>query len=231
MSKGIIMGLLLWFAAACGPDATQQALDRYELANRYHDASMQTAALHDLIRLQPDKNAWLDSLCRIYYEQKHYESAFLAGKDYLATDTTNNAILEIMGYSGKYANSPKVAEAYFHLLYKRTGQITYLYEYAIGALNLGKTDKALDLLNQALQHQSLNTAKVTDNNQQVPIKAAVLNITAVAWMVKGDFPRAYQLLNRALAIYPEFKSAQANRQQVKERVAARRAATELMESS
>lgn len=181
----------------------------------YKDGSTAINSLHNIITLEGETSTYKDTLAITYYNVGNYMSCHLLTKELLVKQPTNIKLLEINAFSLQQLNAPKEAITAFEALFAQTNNMSHGYQLAVLQAGIKRLVEAQVTLNKTLLCQEIPNAFSQfpldkNQNQNVPLKAAVYNLKAlVAYELKA-YNEAVQAFADALKIMPEFRAATQN---------------------
>jgi tetratricopeptide (TPR) repeat protein len=202
-------------AATLSPFAVQEKIYRQALS--LNDLEVATNAVFAIIALKPDQIHWQDSLCLLYHGRGMYPQSWKLSDDILKRKPEDPAFREVHAQSleaiGQYADALKDYERLMQK-YKQS-----VFRYKAAALQYllkryGECNLNLDaiLTNPATENEKVGLQIESGNNQmqQVPIRAAALNIRGVIAMDMNKKAEAEAAFKEALTLYPEFEMVRQN---------------------
>lgn len=193
----------------------KRALTVYLNAVKYNDIAVAKTALYDLIAIDPADISLKDSLSFYYFDYQQYPSAILVAKDILKKKPDHLAAVEICALSFENLGLLDKAVEYYETLYLKTNDIYNLYKVAYMQYNLKRykeCDTSIDILLSNKQAEEVKMIFTTSENkqQEVSMKAAVLNIKGLISKDLGDKVAAKKHFEDALKLAPEFALAKEN---------------------
>ena len=192
----------------------------YRAAMQNGDYNVATQAIYDIIATQPTQTAWKDSLALLYLQKKNYPQALLIGEKQLENNPNDTLMLKVLALSYKaVGNSKKSLEAY-EKLYPLTKDVYHLYEIASTQYSMTRLQECLLTAKELHAHEDLKEASINLNfnqqNQTVPLKAAVYNIQGVIAKDLDRQTEARAFFEEALKVAPEFELAKGNLTEMKQ---------------
>ncbi|MBL7779123.1 MAG: hypothetical protein JNK66_12630 [Chitinophagales bacterium] len=200
---------------------TVQAQDAYEIqrkvyqnALKHYDLQAATIALYNMIALKPEKADLNDSLALLYFAGERYGQAFLIGEEILKKDASRKDMLELVAVSKQNLGMIKEALSDYEKLYASEKSLYYLYQIATLQYQLKRYGECVASLDQIIANPESDKQKVNINvqggSQEVPMKAAALNVKGICALELNQEEAAKDNFNKALAISPEFVLAKGN---------------------
>jgi tetratricopeptide (TPR) repeat protein len=195
----------------------------YHTALKYNDLLQATDAVYQIMAVAPEQPNWKDTLDFLYYNTGRFEQALRVGDEILATKDTAQSILEIVAISEQNLGMDKEALDTYEKLYKLSHSIYHQYKIATLQYALKRFGECAQNIQEILQSKD-NTQKIaiTDNNRQqqnVSLKAAVLNMNGVIALELNQNTQAKQSFEEALKSDPDFALAKANLDLVNKKLA------------
>ena len=224
MKKTMISALILLFAYTAYPQGpVNESLKKhyfnlYEQALKYDDLPLAIISLNNVLVEMPtgkESMKYKDTLSILYFNNKMYLPSFLLASEVYKADTINYAALGRMGECYQVNNDFKSAADAFEKAAPALKNPFYYYQLAICQYNLKKPDDCLANADKAAADTNSQNYSVVFNmpnsySQQVPLKAAALNLKAVLFMDIAKYIKAKEYLQQALAIFPNFEGAKQN---------------------
>jgi tetratricopeptide (TPR) repeat protein len=187
----------------------------YTTALKYGDVEVARTAMYSLLAKHPDSICYLDTIARLYFSAGNYVQCALSSKDYLAKDSSNLFIREMLAISYSSLNKSKESLDQYEILYATTKSVYHAYQIAILQYMLKRLGECEATLAEIIANPKSATEKVSMNvdqnsTQQVPLKAAAYNIKGVMQKEMNKPDEAKIFFEEALKIYPDFALAKAN---------------------
>ena len=187
----------------------------YAAAMRYNDLPTATSALYDMILLDPQDPALMDSLALLYFESRQFTSAVLISNDIVAQDPNNKIALEINAVSFENLGIADKALLSYEALYLKQNNLFTLYKVAALQVQLKRLEEAKTSADIIIKDIKSSEAKLVFNGkdqkqQEIPMSAAAYNIKGLAAKEDGDKKLATKMYKEALKIQPDFELAQNN---------------------
>lgn len=206
------------------PVQTQPAADMeaavYLKAMKYGDYDAARYSLYSLLVKHPENISYLDSLVRIYFMTGNWAQCILAGNEYMAKDTGNVAVMELVAISNSNLSRNKDALDLYEKLYKKTGNLYHGYQVAVHQYIMqryGECAQMIDIIvnDTASATEMININADEKQSQQVPIRASALNLRGVMLKEINMPEKARENFEAALKIAPDFVLAKNNIEQMK----------------
>lgn len=201
------------------PPAFQRQVFVYSMAKKYNDLDMAKSALYNILSINPNNVAILDSLALIYYEFQEYASAAFVSQDILALNPNDMLAAEIAAISFESLGVKDRALPYYEKLYLNNNNLTLLYQIAFIQYELKRYNEAntnIDIIenDERANDLTLVFAKTQTENQQVPFMAGIHRLKAMIANSQGDTEEAKNQFNKALEIAPDFEIVKIQLQQL-----------------
>jgi len=189
--------------------------DIYSLAVSYGDFASASNAIYGILAFDTANLAWKDSLASLMFARGALEQCLRLSKEVYTADNSNLRMLELLAVSEQGLSNAKESLEYYETLYAQTQNIFHLYQIATLQFGLQRLGECSANLEKIIQDPKSETETVSINvgqgySQQVPYKAAALNIIGVIARSLNDNESAKKAFEDALKIFPEFILAQGN---------------------
>jgi tetratricopeptide (TPR) repeat protein len=190
-------------------------LNIYRKATFYNDQLMIRSAIYNLIEIDPTDNSLLDSLAFNYYSYRQYTSCLLVTLESLKRNPNNLTMMELKGICWEnIGDASKALDSYESLFLKTNASLT-LYKIGYLQLSLNRLNEASTsveiLLGKPDAEEIQISFNIADNTtQDVPLKAAALNLKGLIAKEKGDNEEAKKQFNEALKVAPDFELVKNN---------------------
>lgn len=196
-------------------DVYKIAEKQYHLGLKYNDLSVTKSALYTLIAINPDDYSLRDSLAYIYFDYKQFTSSALVALDILKKYPNYEPALEMAAVSFENLGLLDKAAENFEALYLRTNNAYTLYKVAFLQYQLKKNPAALVSLDGVISDKNNLELKLSfpiseSDSQEVPLKAAALNLKGLIYLAMNENENAKKAFNDALVIQQDFKVARDN---------------------
>ncbi|MCX8112825.1 MAG: tetratricopeptide repeat protein [Bacteroidia bacterium] len=187
----------------------------YEQATKYNDPISQIFALHWRIAAEGDRFGLRDTLAQAYFQAGFYRQAIAVAEELLRDQPRNADLAELRALSYFYSQDIKGALDAYEKLYDITQSPLHLYQIITLQFNLqryGECQANIDrLLNSAESERlSVRISMPDGQTQEVPLRAAALNVRGVAFRMQKEYERAQKAFEEALKIFPNFTLAKGN---------------------
>ncbi|MCE7996025.1 MAG: tetratricopeptide repeat protein [Roseivirga sp.] len=188
-----------------------KAVATYQLAQKYNDQEATKQALLDLMVLNGRDTTVMRSLAEFYYNNRRYTSSALVALDYLEKFPGNMIATEIVALSYEQLRLYDKAIEFYQPMWLMTENINILYQIAYLQYSLKRYTESLNNLQivdskvKAEDKVQLNTSN--GQVQEIPFKAAILNLRALIAIGEGKNEDAKALFNQALQLAPDFEAA------------------------
>ncbi len=196
-------------------DAYKNSKMVYDLAARYNDINVAKDALYQLISIDQADLSLRDSLAYLYLDTQKYPSCILVCNDILSISSTHQSALEMSAIAYENLNIKDKALEQYESLYLQNNNPLTLYKMAFLQYELkryGESDTTIDILlkEKGLEEQSVVYNLENNQQQEIPIKASVLNLKGMLEKDRGNADVAKESFEKALEIAPEFHLAKQN---------------------
>lgn len=187
----------------------------YETAVKYNDMVVAKDAIYQLIALDPTDVSLLDSLAYMYYENSNFVSSILVCKDIIARSPNNLGAREIAAISFQRLGLKDKALEQYESLYLMNNDINAIYQIAFLQFDLKRFKEARTSIDIVLENKNLESQKVVhatsqNTQQEVPMKASILNLKGLIDMETGNKEEAKSSFENALKLAPEFEQPKEN---------------------
>jgi tetratricopeptide (TPR) repeat protein len=184
-------------------------------ALKYNDLQTAIAAMHSIIAIEGEDSVYRDSLAITYYNAKNYLSCHLVSKELVIKKPNNIQLLEINAVSLLNLKATKEAIDAYELLFAKTKSMLHGYHLANLQFSLKRLVEANISISKAIssieiESTSIEFPKDNNQNQKVPLKAAVYNLQGLISYNLKDEPLAKTSFEEALKIFPDFVVAKQN---------------------
>ena len=216
--------LLLSSTTIRAQDAFETQMKVYAAALKYYDLPVATNALYNALVLKPDRKDLRDSLALIYFAGERFGQSYTLGEEILKDQPTRKDLMELVAVSKQSLGMAKEALADYENLYKVEKQNFYLYQ--IGTLQyqlkrFGECVASLDLIiaDEASKKQNVSIRNQNNTSQNVPMRAAALNVKGIVGLELNQEANAKELFKKALEEFPDFVLAKGNLLMLEQRAA------------
>jgi len=181
----------------------------YLNAMKFNDVAVAREALYHLISIAPDDLSLLDSLAFLYFDYRQFASAALVCKEMLSKLPKHPPALEMSAISFENLGLNEQALTNYESLYLIQNNIVTLYKITYLQYQLKRftefENNATSIIEDE-QSLTMNLLFSGENNeqQQIPMRAAVYNFKGLIAQDGGDKVKAAEMFDEALKIAPEF---------------------------
>jgi len=159
--------------------------------------------------------SYLDTLARLYFSNGNSGQCVLVCKDYLARDSSNVFVREILAISLNSLSKSKESLDQYEVLYASTHSLFHAYQIAVLQYVLKRfgeceTTCAVILSDPKAAEMKVPISTDQNNSQQVPLKAAAYNIRGVMLKDLNRPEDALKSFEEAVKIFPDFVLAKSN---------------------
>lgn len=186
----------------------------YRNALKYNDLGTATQAVYTMLAVAPNELNLKDTLAYLYYNNGQYVQALLIGLEIVEKSDTNKNILEIVAISQQNLGLLKESLENYEKLYKQSKNIYHQYKVATLQYALKRYGECGVTIDKILQDKgNTEMITITDANrqqQEVSIKAAVLNMNGVMALELNQNDLAKKSFEEALKVQPDFALAKNN---------------------
>lgn len=179
------------------------------------DTNIAIVALNNLLLLNPSDTTIKKQLLRIYFNLGKYYTSFNLAQKFLNEEKDSLFYLEVCGKSAEYLSYNEEALKYYEKLFNATGNTYYGYLKAYMQYQLFRYYECAQwisilLINPDIDKQSVLINYSENKSQQVPLRAALLNLDGLALSEMKEFTGALNSLEEALKVLPEYELAKNN---------------------
>jgi tetratricopeptide (TPR) repeat protein len=194
---------------------TSDDMQVYKKAVSFGDYEAAKNALYRMMIDNPDSNQYLDSLVTLYFSIGAMPQCILAGTEYLKKDSGNMNVMEMVALANSQLKKYKETVELYEKMYLKSGNIYYAYQLAVNQYMLkriGECNQMLDIIIKDPKAESEKVGIAGDDNrpQQVPLKAAAMNLRGVILQDLNMKDKAKENFEGALKVMPEFALAKGN---------------------
>lgn len=187
----------------------------YRLASRFGDEDMSKTALYHLLMLTSNKSAILDSLSLHYYGVQQWASVALVSKENIKINPDNQLALELAAVSFEQLGLDDRALENYETLFLKNNSSSTLYRIAFLQYSTKKYKEVDTSINILLNREDIVEQKLLfptqdKKQQEVSMKAAVLNLKGLVSKAQGNIQKAKEFFLEALNEAPGFEVAQIN---------------------
>jgi len=192
----------------------------YRMALTNQDFMAAANALYCIIVLDK-KMAWKDSLANLYFSNGAFVQCMAVARGILLEAPDNQRMLEMLAISEDSTGNLKGAIDAYERLYTQTQNIQILYLIATFQYTLKRYGECESSIQNLLNHPEINKATISIKEskdhplQEVPLKAAVLNLRGVMLKELNKKEEAKKNFEEALQLFPEYILAKGNLEEMK----------------
>lgn len=204
-------------SSVANKDTASYRIERsiYLNALKYSDLAVAKNAVYKMIALNPADQSLKDSLLFIYFNAGSFGQSILLCRELLAVDASRSNILEIKAVSEQNLGMVKEALESYEKLFVQSKSIYHQYQIAVLQYQIKRFGECNANLNEIIKNEKATSEKVTitisqQENQQVILKAAALNILGVMNLEGKRDDEAKANFAEALKIQPDFVLAKNN---------------------
>ncbi|MBK6264834.1 tetratricopeptide repeat protein [Marivirga sp. S37H4] len=220
-SKSILIAILMMavcsfgFSQSGNEEAINRAKMKYSKSIQYNDFAIAKDAIYDLMVLEPNNSAYLDSLAYMYFEFQQYASAALVSRDALNRNSNNRLMLQIGAKSLEELGALDQSLKMYERLYSLSDDAFVLFEIIQKQYDLKKYDDAMinsELLlgKPAVERNNVYVKNEAEEEIEAPFKAVVYNVQGMIARAQGNEEAAKQYFNKALKLAPNYALAKEN---------------------
>lgn len=196
------------------PSQLDIAKNIYKQSLNYGDYNTAIYAAYQIMELDASATGFRDTLAYLYFNKGSYVQALLIGNEIVAADESNAGILEVVALSQQNLGLAKDALSSYEKLNRLQPDIYNLYTIATLQFALKRYGECSTTIDALLQSEgNTQPIKITDNNgqsQEVPLKAAALNMLGVMALEMQQTEVAVKSFQEALKVAPDFALAKGN---------------------
>ncbi|MFZ6665721.1 tetratricopeptide repeat protein [Cytophagales bacterium SYC-11] len=193
----------------------QRQLNVYNLAKRYNDVTAIRNSIYQIIAINPDEKAWLDTLALFYFEYEQYGAAALVTNDAITIDPDNLLALEVNAISMENIGLKENAVNRYQSLYIKEPSLTLLYKIAFLQYELERLTECETIINQVMDDQQSIVEKVNFQGEgeeviEVTMNTAVKNLLGLVRLQQGKTEEAIKIFEEILYEHPTFALVKQN---------------------
>ena len=171
--------------------------------------------MHQIVAIEGENSSYKDSLAITYFSVGNYISSHLIAKELLVSKPENIQLLEINAVSLQNLGYAKEAIEAYEVLFLKTNNMAHGYQLSNLQYSIKRLSEAKNTIIKTLQCNEIDNAFLQfsidkNNNQNVPLKAAVFNLKGLIEFELKDNKSAKEAFEEALKIMPEFGLATQN---------------------
>lgn len=184
-------------------------------ALRFGDIAVATNAVYGILSLKPDSTALMDTLAALYFQRAAWPQVVLVSTHILSMNPANEGALELRAIANQSLGRAKESLEDYEGLYRKTQNPYHLYEIAtlqFAMKRFGECESSAQRLvtDQEVKEKTIGITMQTGEAQEVPLRAAALNLIGVINMEQGKKDTAKTAFEAALKVFPEFVLAKNN---------------------
>ncbi len=189
----------------------------YQNALKYNDINVAINSLQNIISESNSNEALLlkDTMAMLYFATKSYYSSLILSKEVYQLDPSNISALARSAECYQNLGEIKNAVTDYETVTPLLKNPYYYYQLAVCQYSLKRFSECEASIHKVMTDSNSNKIAVVfnmpnGNEQQVPVDAAALNMSAVLKMDNKYFAEAKIYLEKSLLIFPEFEGAKQN---------------------
>jgi tetratricopeptide (TPR) repeat protein len=187
----------------------------FNLALQYNDGVVAKQALYEMMVLDPTRKELRDTLAMLYFNLNSWGECIFVAREILNDNPNKLDVLEMKAVALKNVGLLRDAQDDFQKIYLKTDNVLYLYEVASLQYQMKKYDECLVSLDVLLKSKEIDDQQISlpvsqISEQQVPMRAAVLNLRGIAAYEQNNNKLARESYTEALKIFPDFIMAKGN---------------------
>jgi tetratricopeptide (TPR) repeat protein len=191
----------------------------YDNALRLGDINVAVQAVYDIIANDSTQTTYYDTLAILYLNTSNTGSTYLATRESLKYKPNNEKMLALAAEYAKNLGMADTAAMWYRKAFVASNKLLYLYDLAQLQYNTGDYTGADATADMMIKSAASDTEMVKifydkDNWQSVPVKAAAYNVKATVFMQMGSKEVCLRYLDEALKVFPDFKVAKRNKEEV-----------------
>jgi tetratricopeptide (TPR) repeat protein len=216
MKKSIItFTLLLATLFVHAQDPFKVQMDVYTKALKYYDLQTAVTSLYTALAIKPERKDLKDSLVYVYFAGERFPQANAIAEEILIEQPKRTDLREVTAICKQSLGALKESLADYEKVYAESKQVYHLYQIATIQYQLKRYGEAVESLDKVIANPEAETQKVTirmqnNQSQQVPAKAACLNVKGIIAMELNQTDVAKQNFQAALSNSNDFELAQGN---------------------
>ncbi|MFC2126554.1 tetratricopeptide repeat protein, partial [Bacteroidota bacterium] len=181
----------------------------YNRAIKYSDVNQAITALYNMCVLDPQNDSILYNLAFLYFDQQNYISSVMTLNDVMMLNSNNLNAQEMKAISLDRLGAKDKALEEYESLYLKNNDINFLYKVAFSQYELKRFKECITNINIMLEgsvvdEELLIFADAENQQQEIPMRASLLNLRALVEQDQGNKEEARRYFNEALEIAPEF---------------------------
>jgi tetratricopeptide (TPR) repeat protein len=181
----------------------------YNRAIKYSDVNQAVNSLYNLCVMVPQDDSLLYQLAFLYFDQQNYVSAVMTLNDVMLLNPNNLGAQEMKAISLDRLGAKDKALEEYESLYLKNNNISFLYKMALSQYELKRYKECITNINimlegSAVDEELLIFSNADNQQQEIPMRAAILNLRALVEQDQGNKEEARKYYNEALVIAPDF---------------------------
>ena len=181
----------------------------YNRAIKYSDVNQAVNSLYNLCVMVPQDDSLLYQLAFLYFDQQNYVSAVMTLNDVVLLNPNNLGAKEMKAVSLDRLGAKDRALEEYESLYLKDNNIDYLYKVAFFQYELKRYKECITNINIMLEgtaadEKLLIFPDAENQQQEIPMRATLLNLRALVEQDQGNKEEARKYYNEALAVAPDF---------------------------
>lgn len=187
----------------------ERQLNVYKLAKRYNDVTAIRTAIYQIIAIDTDEKAWLDTLALFYFEYEQFGAAALVSNDAILLDPDNLLALELNAISMESIGLKDNAVKRYQSLYIKEPSLNLLYKIAFLNYELKRFTECETGINQVMEEAQSTVEKVNFQGEndaviEVTMHTAVKNLLGLVKIEQGKTDEAIKIFEEILYEHPTF---------------------------
>ncbi len=182
----------------------------YQNALQMGDVNVAINACYHIIANDSTQTNYYDTLVYLYLNTSNQGSTYLAARKSLQYNPGNAKNTKLAADYAKALGMPDTAIMYYKKTFMLNNKLENLYDVAQVQYNMGNdvaAEQTVDIIIKSpnSEKEKLLIAIDKENTQEIPAKAAALNIKGMVYIQMGQKDIALRYFDEALKISPEFK--------------------------
>ncbi|TVR81361.1 MAG: hypothetical protein EA412_03255 [Chitinophagaceae bacterium] len=193
----------------------------YENSIKINDLGTAINAVQTMLAVKPEETHLKDTLALLYFNTGMYYQAMIVSDEILQKDAKKVEMLEVRAISKQSLGQIREALSDYETLYRETSDVYYKYQVATLQYSLGRFGEATSNIDKLLSREEiadrkLNITATQNQVQEVPMRAALLNMLGVIALEVNQPESALNNFKQALELHPSFILASNNLKMVEE---------------
>lgn len=211
----ITLFLLLATLTTNAQDPFKVQMDVYAKALKYYDLQTAVTALYTAMAIKPERKDLKDSLVYVYFAGERFPQANALAEEILVEQPKRTDLIEVAAICKQSLGALKESLVDYEKVYAESKQVYHLYQIATLQYQLKRYGEAVESLDKVIANPEAETQKVTirmqnNQSQQVPAKAACLNVKGIIALDLNQTEAAKENFQAALSNFSEFELAKGN---------------------